>query len=112
DHLKSGQFDHRLCTPTAGLQTQLSVLVNFVVAPVYTQFVLFAKEVLAVTDTQLGLIYAAAGVSVVAVSLAAGPLSKRVPFGVLGLGALTLYGVCTVGLAVSQRYWIGLLWWA
>jgi len=90
----------------------LSLLVNLVVATVYTQFVLFAKQVLAVTDTELGVIYAAAGVSVVVVSLAAGPLSKRVPFGVLGLGALTLYGVCTVGLAVSHQYWIGLLWWA
>jgi hypothetical protein len=90
----------------------LSVLVNFVVATVYTQFVLFAKEVLAVTDTQLGITYAAAGASVVGVSLAAGPLSKRVPFGVLGLGALTLYGVCTVGLAVSHRFSAGLLWWA
>jgi predicted MFS family arabinose efflux permease len=90
----------------------LSLVVNFVVTTVYTQFVLFAKQVLAVTDTQLGVIYAAAGISVVAVSLAAGPLSKRVPFGVLGLGALTLNGVFTIGLALSHQFWAGLIWWA
>jgi MFS family permease len=90
----------------------LSVLVNLVVATVYTQFVLFAKTVLAVTDTQLGIIYAAAGLSVVLASLAAGPLSRRVPFGLLGLGALMLYGLLTVGLALTREFWLGLLCWA
>jgi MFS family permease len=92
--------------------TLLALFLNLILTTVSAQFVLFAKETLTVTDSQLGLIYAVSGVSVVLASLAAGRLTKHTPFNVLGFGILMLEGLTIISLAISRQYWEGLLCWA
>jgi MFS family permease len=81
-------------------------LVNFVSTTVYTQLVLFAKERLGAGDGQLGLLYSAGSVGVVVLSLAAGPLRRRLPFGVVALGALVASGLTTIALAATTWFWL------
>ncbi len=86
--------------------------VNLIVPTIYAQFVFFAKQVLTVSDAQLGFLYAAGSIGTVAVSLAAGRLSKRVAFSKVALGSLMLLGLLTVGLAFTRWYWVALPLWA
>ncbi len=87
-------------------------LVNCVGFTIYAQLVLFAKERLGATDTQVGLLYAAGGVGMIALALAAGPLRKRLPFSKVALGTLMLGGAAIVALAWTSWYWGALLLWA
>ena len=82
----------------------MMALINFVSVTVYAQLVLFAKQRFAVSDSELGLLFAADGVGVVLLSLAAGPLRSRFSFGNVALGALMLSGVMTLALAYAPTY--------
>jgi MFS family permease len=82
----------------------MMALINFVGVTVFAQIVLFAKQRYGVSDSELGLLFAADGAGVVLLSLAAGPLRNRFSFGNVALGALMLNGVLTVALAYAPTY--------
>lgn len=90
----------------------MMALINCVGFTVYAQLVFFAKDRLSATDTQVGLLYAAGGVGMVLLALAAGPLRKRFSFGKVVLGTLLLGGALIVVLAFVRWYWTAALLWA
>jgi MFS family permease len=87
-------------------------LVSCVGYTVYAQLVLYAKERLGASDTQVGLLYAAGSVGMIALALAASPLRRRMSFSKVMLGTLMLQGILTVLLASTRWYWAGVLLWA
>jgi MFS family permease len=89
----------------------MMALVNFVGATIYAQLVLFAKERLQASDSQVGVLFSAGSLGVVMLSLAAGPLRKRWSFSTLALGALALEGLLIVGMALTRSYWVALPIW-
>ena len=90
----------------------MMALVNCVGFTVYAQLVLFAKERLGATDSQVGFLYAAGSVGMIALALAADPLRRRLPFSKVALGTLMLGGVAIVALASTRWYWGALVLWA
>ena len=82
----------------------MMALINLISVTVYAQLVLFAKQRFAVSDSELGLLFAADGVGVVVMSLAAGPLRSRYSFGNVALGALMMSGLMTIALAYAPTY--------
>lgn len=87
----------------------MMALVNFVATTVFVQLVLFAKRELRANDFEYGLIVGAQSVGVIALSLLAGGLRRRLPFGVVALGALALSGFLTVALSLSRSLWLAIL---
>lgn len=87
----------------------MMALVNFVMATSGAQLVLFAKERLLASDTQVGLLYTAESVGVVALALLAGLLRKRWTFSKVALGALMFDGLFTLTLALTRWYWLALI---
>ena len=90
----------------------MMALINLVGATVYTQLVVFAKRQLDASDSRVALLYAAGSAGVVLLSLAAGPVRRRLSFSVAALGALMLDGLLTVMLAATRWYWVALVLWA
>ena len=90
----------------------MMALINLVSATVYAQLVVFAKRQLDASDSRVALLYAAGSAGVVLLSLAAGPLRRRLSFSVAALGALTLDGLLTMVLAGTRWYWAALVLWA
>jgi MFS family permease len=84
----------------------MMAMINFVSVTVYAQLVLFAKQRFGVSDSELGILFAADGAGVVLLSLAAGPLRSRLSFGNVALGALMLSGVATFALAYAPTYFL------
>lgn len=89
----------------------MMALVNLVATTAGTQLVLFVKYQFHASDTQVSLFYAAAGIGVVLLSLAAGYVRKRWSFGTIALGALMLDGLVILALALTRVYWPALLLW-
>jgi MFS family permease len=89
----------------------MMALVNFVGSTVYAQLVLFAKDRLQASDSQVGVLYSAGSLGVVVLSLAAGPLRKRWSFGTVALGALALEGLLILAMALTRLYWVALPLW-
>jgi MFS family permease len=89
----------------------MMALVNFVGVSAFAQLVYLAKERYAATDSQIGILFAAGGVGVFLMSLAAGPLRKRWSFGNVALGALMLSGALIVALAFAPSFWIAVPVW-
>lgn len=90
----------------------MMALVNCVGYTVYAQLVLFAKERLGASDTQVGLLYAAGSVGMIVLALAANPLRRRLSFSKVALGTIMLGGTLIVFLASTRWYWVALLLWA
>ena len=90
----------------------MMALINCVGFTVYAQLVLFAKERLGASDAQLGLLYAAGGVGMLALALLAGPLRRHLPFNKVALGTLMAGGVLIVLLASTRMYWVAVPLWA
>jgi len=90
----------------------MMALVSCVGFTVYAQLVFYAKERLGASDTQVGLLYAAGSVGMIAFALVASPLRRRLSFSKVMLGTLMLQGVLTVLLASTRWYWVGVLLWA
>ena len=90
----------------------MMALVSCVGFTVYAQLVFYAKERLGASDTQVGLLYAAGSVGMIALALVASPLRRRLSFSKVMLGTLMLQGVLTVLLASTRSYWVGVLLWA
>jgi MFS family permease len=87
----------------------MMALVNFVMATQNAQLVLFAKQRLLASDTQVGLLYTAGSVGVVALSLLAGLLRKRWSFSKVALGALMLDGASVLMFSFMRWYWLALI---
>jgi MFS family permease len=90
----------------------LMALVNGVGFTVYSQLVLYAKERLEASDTQVGLLYAAGSIGMVILALAAGPLRRHLSFSKAVLSAPMLGGILIVLLASTRWYWTALVLWA
>jgi MFS family permease len=90
----------------------MMALINFLAATTHSQLVLFAKERLGASDSQVGLLYSAGALGVAVLSLAADPVRKRLSFSKAALGALMLYGLLIFGLAFVTFYWIAVPVWA
>ena len=80
-------------------------------ARVYAQLVLFAKDRLLASDTQVGLLYSAGSLGVVLLSLAAGPLRKRWSFSTSRWARWRSRALLTVVLALTRWYWAALPIW-
>ncbi len=90
----------------------MMAMVNFVGASTYAQLVLFAKEQFQANDSQIGLLFSAGSIGIVALSLLAGPLRKRFPFSRVALSALMAEGLLIMALAFTHWYWIAVILWA
>jgi MFS family permease len=90
----------------------MMALVNLVGSTVYAQLVVFAKRQLDASDSRVALLYAAGSAGVVLLSLAAGPVRRRLSFSVAALGALVVDGLLTIALAATRWYWAALALWA
>ena len=90
----------------------MMALVNLVGATTYAQLVLFAKRQLEANDAQVAVLYAAGSGGIVVLSLAAGPLRRRLSFSRAALGALVLDGLLTLVLAGVRWYWLAVPLWA
>jgi MFS family permease len=86
----------------------MMALVNFVSTTQGAQLVLFAKERLQATDTQVGLLYTAESVGTVVLALLAGVLRKRWTFSRVALSALMGMGLFIVALSFTRSYWLAL----
>lgn len=90
----------------------MMAVINCVGFTVYAQLALFAKERLGASDARVALLYAAGGVGMILLALAAGPLRRRMSFNKLALGTLMAGGLLIVLLALASDYWIAVLLWA
>jgi MFS family permease len=90
----------------------MMAIINLISSTVFAELVLFAKERLAATDTEVGLLYSAGSVGVVVLSLAAGRLRRRLPFSRVALGALVLDGALILAMSMTRWYWLALPFWA
>jgi hypothetical protein len=90
----------------------MMALINLVAATAEAQLVLFARRALHATNSEIGFLYAAGAVGVVAVSLAAGPIRRRVSFAVAALGALVVTGLTMTAMALAGSYPAALVLWA
>ena len=91
--------------------TMLLLFINFILPTTISQLVLFARQWLNASDTQIGLLYASGSIGIVLFSLGASRLRKRLSFGALVLGSLALEGLMTTGAAFTHFYWLALLCW-
>lgn len=92
--------------------TLLLLIINFIGPTVDTQIVLFARQWLYASNTQVGLLLSAGSVGVVFLSLLAGLLRKRLPLGVLILGTLMIQAMCTFAATLTHMYWLVLILWS
>ena len=72
--------------------TLLLLLVNFILPTAGAQLVLFARQWFAVSDAQVGLLYACGSLGTVLFSLASERFRKRWSLGTIALGALMMEG--------------------
>ncbi|HKV59761.1 MAG TPA: MFS transporter [Ktedonobacteraceae bacterium] len=91
--------------------TLLLLFINFILPTTTSQLVLFARQWLGASDTQIGLLYAGGSVGIVLFSLGASRLRKRMSFGALVLASLAFEGIMTAATAFTHAYWIALLCW-
>lgn len=90
----------------------MMALINFLAATTQAQLVFFAKERLGAGDSQVGALYSAGALGIVALSLAAGPVRRYISFSTAALGALMIDGLLLVGFALTANYWLAVLLWA
>ncbi len=90
----------------------MMALVNFVANAAGSQFVLFAKRQLAASDAQVALLFTAGSAGMVVYSLLAGPLRRRLSFGVVALlGGLAIGGVGMLAFSFQRMFWVALPIW-
>jgi len=90
----------------------MMALINLVAATADSQLVLFARRALHATNSEIGFLYAAGAAGVVAVSLVAGPIRRRLSFAVTALGALVVAGLTMTAMALAGSYAAALVLWA
>ena len=87
----------------------MMALVNFVSTTSMAQLVLFAKERLQASDSEVGLLFTAGSVGVVVLSLLAGLFRKRWTFSRVALSALMCMGFFILALSFTHWYWLALI---
>jgi MFS family permease len=90
----------------------MMALINLVATTADSQLVLFARRALGATSSETGFLYAAGAAGVVAVSLVAGPIRRRLSFAVTALGALVIAGLTMTAMALAGSYPAALVLWA
>lgn len=90
----------------------MMAIINFVGTSQYTQLVVFAKEVLDATDTEVGLLFGAGSAGVVVIGLVAGPIRRRLSFAVTALGTLVVSGLALAAFGLVRWFPASLLLWA
>jgi MFS family permease len=98
-------------TPVLRALTLLLMLLNVVGPTARVQLVLFAKQRLAASDSQVGLLAAAASAGVLIGSLAARRLTRRWPLGRAALGAVMLQALLLIAFAQARQFWAALPIW-
>jgi hypothetical protein len=83
-----------------------------VVSTQLSQLVLFAKQALGATDSQVALLFAAGAAGIVVVSMTAAPIRRRLSFAVTALGALVVSGLTATAMALIGSYPAALVLWA
>lgn len=86
----------------------MMMLFNFLGTTIFDQLVLFSERRLDAGESRVGLLYSAASVGIVVLSLLAGKLRKRWPFSVVALGALVIHGMLIVVFAFNTSFWAAL----
>jgi MFS family permease len=89
----------------------LMALINFVYATASAELVLFAKRELHASNSEVGFLFACGAAGVVLVSLAAGPIRRRLTFAVTALGALVVSGLALTAMALVRSYPAALVLW-
>ncbi|MFN2593598.1 MAG: MFS transporter [Actinomycetota bacterium] len=89
----------------------MMAMVNFFAATTYTELVLFAKDRLAATDTQVGILFAAGSAGIVVTGLLAGRLRKKWSFSRVALGALLLSGLFILFFSMVREIWLAVPLW-
>ena len=87
-------------------------MVNLVSNVATAQVVLFASRQLHASDSQIAELYAAGSVGVVVFALLAGPLRRRLSFGVVALGALMVEGLLLEAFAYQTNFTVAAALWA
>lgn len=90
----------------------LLALLNFTIATQWSQLVVFAKDRLHATDSEISILWAAGSVGVIAFAMAADRLRQRLPFNLAVLGAIAIGGGVIVGFAFNTALWLAVLLWA
>jgi predicted MFS family arabinose efflux permease len=90
----------------------MMALINFVASTEQSQLVLFAKRVLGATDSEVAVLFAAGAAGVVAVSVGAAAIRRRLSFAVTALGALVIAGLTVTAMALIGSYPAALVLWA
>lgn len=90
----------------------MMALINFVTTTEITQLVLFAKRVLSASDSEVALLYAAGAAGLLVASISAAAIRRRLSFAVCALGALVLYGLSVMAMALIGSYPAALALWA
>jgi MFS family permease len=90
----------------------MMAIINFVSASQGAQLVLFAKDELSATDTEVGILYGAGSAGVVLVGLVAGRIRRRLSFAVSALGALVVSGFALAAMGLVLWYPATLVLWA
>lgn len=92
--------------------TLLLLFSNFIGPTADIQIVLFAKQWLRASDTQVGVLLSSASVSVVLFSLLAGRLRKHLSFNKIILGSDMGIALLTIASALTHEYWLALFFWS
>ena len=90
----------------------MMALINFINTTTGSQLVLFAERRLGANNSEVGFLFSAGSVGIVALALLAGPLRKHWPFSKVALSAMMLSGLLTVALALTPWYLVAVPLWA
>jgi MFS family permease len=98
--------------PVLRMISAMMALFNFFNSSTYAQVVLFSKDRLAATDTEIGWLFAAASVATIIFSLNAGRLRRRFSFSQVILGVLAAGGLLMIVFSQQRGYLPALLIWS
>lgn len=90
----------------------VAALFNLLGATTWSQLVLFAHTRLAASDGRISLVFAGASAGSALILLAAGRLNRKFSFLTMTLGALVLWSVLVLVLALSTNFWIAAAAWS
>jgi MFS family permease len=90
----------------------MTALLIFLISNVNAQLILYAKQHLQASDTQVGLLYSASGVGYIIFSVAASPLRKRWSFATVVLYAALLKGLLIMALGLTSWFWAACVLWS
>lgn len=89
----------------------MMALINFVYAAAGAELVLFAKQALGASNSEVGFLFACGAAGIVIVSLAAGPIRSRLSLAVTALGGLVVSGLTLTAMALIHSYAAALPLW-